>query len=135
MKNLYLTLWVDAIVNAKSYKMKTPGWKSRTLWLLTTSNVLNVMLVLLWLDFFQLYKHNFFFNFHADSFAVGLLEIFLNIFAPIGIINYFLIFYKERYKRLIATHRHYNGKFALYYTLISIFLIVITVIFKEIVIP
>lgn len=132
MKNLYFALWVDAIVNAKSYKMKTSGWKSSTLWLLTTINVLNVMLVLLWLDFFQLYKHNFFFNFHSDSFSVGLIEIFLNVFAPIGIVNYFFIFFKDRYKRLIAKHTHYNGKLALYYTLISIFLIVITVIFKEI---
>lgn len=133
MKNLYFALWVDAIVNAKDYKMKAPGWESSTFWLITTANVINVMMVLLWLNFFQIYKHNFFFNFHSDLFAVGLLEIFLNIFAPIGIINYFAIFFKERYKRLIATHHHYNGKLALYYTLISIFLIVATVILNEVV--
>ncbi|KAF0201207.1 MAG: hypothetical protein FD170_2815 [Bacteroidetes bacterium] len=129
MKNLYFELWVDAIVNAKDYKMNAPGWKSSTLWLLTTANALNVMLVLLWLDFFKIYKHNFFFNFHSDSFAVGLLEIFFNVFAPIGIINYFLIFFRDRYKRLMSRHTHYNGKLALYYSLTSIFLIVVTVIF------
>ena len=129
MKNIFFSLWVDAIVNSKDYKEKNAGWKTSTLWLITTVNVLNVMLVLLWLEFLQIYKHNFFFNLHSDSFAVGLSEIFLNFFAPIGIINYFLIFFRDRYKRLISRHTHYNGKLALYYSLTSLFLIVVTVIF------
>ncbi len=133
MRNIYYILWVDAIVNAKDYKNKEPGWKSSVFWTLTTINVFNLMLVLFWLDFFQIYKHKFIFNFNANSFALGLLEAFLNVFVPFvfvpfAFVNYFAIFYKDRYKRLIEKYSHYDGRFALYYTLISIFLLVITVV-------
>jgi hypothetical protein len=129
MKNIYYILWVDAIVNANDYKKKQPGWEVSLFWLLTTMNIFNILFIIFWLDYFQIYRHEFIFDFRINSFVLGLLEVFVNVFIPFDIINYFSIFYKKRYRKLIMKYPHYNGKIALYYSLSSIFLIVLTVIF------
>ncbi|MDB4582940.1 hypothetical protein N9164_07305 [Draconibacterium sp.] len=133
MKNFYNILWVDAIVNAKDYKNNDPGWKSSIFWLLTSMNAINIIAVLFWLKYFNVYEHRFIFNFNSDLLAVGLIESLLNVLAPIAIINYFLVFYRNRYKRLIAKNSHYEGKVALFYSLGSIFLLVITVVILKII--
>jgi len=129
MKNIYYLLWGDAIINSKSYKSKDPFWKSNLLWLITTFNGFNFLLIKMWLEYLNLYHFNFFFNFAGNSFILGLLEAFLNFFLPVGFINYLTIFYKDRYKKMIVKYPHYNGKLVLSYIFASVILLFGTIIF------
>jgi len=129
MKNIYYQLWVDGIVNSKDYRNKERGWKFNVFWLLTVMNGLNVAVLFLWLDFFQIDISKFQINLNSNSLLSNFIEGFVNYVGPIAIVNYYAVFYKNRYLKLIERHSHYNGKFALYYSLISLLLLVGTVIF------
>lgn len=126
MINIYYKLWVDAIINDKEYKRNENGWKSSVFWLISTANVLNVIFVYMWLNYFQILNLQSIFNASTNLVSISLVEIFIIYYLPIVVINYFLIFRKERYKKLIIKYSHYNGKLALYYGLASLALIVIS---------
>ena len=128
MGNIYYKLWVDVIANDKGYKNNEDGWKSVVFWLITTANVLNVMFVYMWLNYYQLYKLKHIFNASSNLVSISLVEIFIIYYLPIVVINYFLIFHKDRYKKLIIKYYHYNGKLALYYGLGSLAVIVISAV-------
>jgi hypothetical protein len=129
MKNLYYALWVDVIVNSKGYKNKEPDWKATAYFLITVTNALNFFILLLWLDFFNINARKYLFIFESKSMLTSALGGFINFGLPFAIINYYAIFYKKRYLKLIAKHpAPYNGRFALTYILGSILLVVISVI-------
>ena len=129
MRNLYYTLWVDIIANSKGYKNKEPNWKATAYFLITVANALNFFVLLLWLDFFNINARKYLFIFESNSVLSSAFGGFVNFGLPFAIINYYAIFYKKRYLKLIAKHTSpYNGKFALTYILGSILLVVITVI-------
>lgn len=132
MKNLYYLLWVDAIINDKSYKNKEPGWKLSLFGYLTTMNALNMFTVLFWLKFFNIYEHTFWFNLNSDLFSAGLIEAFFNSFLPFAIVNYLFVFRNNRYKKLIGRYSHFYGRLALFYSLGSICLLVTTVVLIKI---
>lgn len=129
MKNLYYTLWVDIIANSKGYKNKEPNWKATAYFLITVTNALNVFVLLLWLDYFNINARKYLFIFESKSLFASALGGFVNFGLPFAIINYYAIFYKKRYLNLIAKHpAPYNGRLALIYILGSILLVIITVI-------
>lgn len=129
MRNLYDLLWVDAIVNSKGYKSKESDWKFGVYFIITVANSLNFFVLLLWLEFFNVNARKFFFIFETNTVLTSALGGFLNFGLPFTIINYFAIFYKKRYVKLISKYSStYNGKLALRYILGSILLVVITVI-------
>lgn len=128
MINIYYKLWVDAIVNDKEYKNNKNGWKSSVFWLISTANVLNVIFVYMWLNYFQIFKLKSIFNASTNLVSISLVEIFIIYYLPLVVINYFLIFRKDRYKNLILKYTHFNGKLALYYGLGSLAIIVISAV-------
>lgn len=129
MKNPYYKLWVDAIVNSKDYKNKESDWKASIYFLLTLTNALNFFVFLLWLDFFNINARNLLLSFDSNILLSSALGGLVSFGLPFAIINYYAIFHKNRYVKLIARYpSSYNGKFALIYVLSSILLVVITVI-------
>lgn len=129
MKNIYYLLWVDAIVNDKSRKNNDLNWKPGLLWIITSLNSLNFLIIVMWLDYLKVYKYGFIFSFSGNSFILGLLEALLDFFIPIGILHYLLVFYKDRYKIFIVNYPHFNGKLVLSYMFASIILFIGTIIF------
>jgi hypothetical protein len=122
MINLYYTYWVDAIVSINTKNPNRKDWKY-TLFIYTTlCNALNVWVVMLWLKFFNI----FFFRVEIDILSGSILGNaigFIIYFAsPFIILNYLLIFYKDRYKKLLDKYTHRNGKFAMGYIFYSILL-------------
>lgn len=128
MKNFYYILWVDAIVNSKPYKNKEPGWKGTSFFLITVTNALNFFVLLLWLDYLDVNARKFLFIFESNSILLSALGGFVNFGLPFAIVNYYAIFYRNRYLRLVGKYSSpYKGKFALVYILGSILLVVITI--------
>lgn len=129
MKNLYNMLWVDAIANSKAYKNKEPNWKSTVYFLITITNALNFFVLLLWFDFYNINARKFLFIFDSNSLLLSAFGGFVNFGLPFAILNYFAIFYKNRYQKLLDKYPSpYNGNLGLIYVLGSILLVVITVI-------
>lgn len=128
MKNIYYQLWVDGIVNSTSYKKKEHGWQSQVFWIITIANSLNMAVIILWLEAINLQIYKFEINLFANSLLENIIEGFINFCVPFSALNYLLIFYKKRYIKLIKKYDHFNGKYALIYTLLSIILLLFTMI-------
>lgn len=101
MKNIYYLVWADSILSFKKYHPEKTDWKIAIFVLNTWINALNLWIIFIWLKFFNILNFSLF---SVDLFPGTMLNKFIAfsvIFAlPFGILNYFLIFYKDRYRRL-----------------------------------
>lgn len=122
MKNLYYLVWVDIIASAKRHHPDRTDWKYSLFILFTMCNALNLYSVDIFFNLIGIHtyliKINIFPGSLLDSFAAFVLQ-FASIFI---LLNYFLIFYKDRYKFLLERYPSKNGKLALVYALCSIWI-------------
>lgn len=119
MRNLFYAIWVDAIVNFRKHNPDMSNWKFNVFILQTTCNALNLVVIdiLINLFFFKipLINIDIFPGTMLNSFSVYVIQYA----SPFILINYFLIFYKDRYKRLIEKYPDRKGKLAMIYTTCS----------------
>ncbi len=120
MKNFYYLIWVDAIVGfRKNNPTMRYDWKFTVFVTNTTCNALNLFTIEVLLNIFGIKT----FLVKIDIFPLPLLNSFAGFviqYASIFIIlNYFLIFRKERYKILIQKYPNKNGKLAMAYGISS----------------
>jgi hypothetical protein len=117
MKNIYYIIWSDSIISFKRYHPEKTEWKISVFLLNTWINALNFWVIFIWLKYFnviniKLLKLDFFPGAMLDKFLA-----FTIIFAlPFGILNYFLIFYKDRYKLIIERYPSPPQKIAFIYS-------------------
>jgi len=115
---LFYLIWSDAILSFKKHNPKMKNWEVRLFLLLSFIFALNSWIVLLWLKFFDLFEValptiNIFPGRILNSF-IGFVIMFV---LPFAIINYFLIFYRNRYLYITEKYKNHNTKYALYYCL------------------
>ncbi|HLX54749.1 MAG TPA: hypothetical protein VKR58_12445 [Aquella sp.] len=106
MKNYYYLFWSDAIQRFIRHRPKERGWEKKPLILNSWIFTLAVLSTMLWLKYFHVYQNRF-----------GLFGIFTKmgkgmpfilemgvVFLLIYIINYVLIFWRNRYLLLIEKY-------------------------------
>ncbi len=106
MKNYYYLFWSDAIQRFIKHNPKARGWENKQLTLISWIFTLAVFSTMLWLKYFNIYQNKF-----------GLFGIFMTlgekipvilemgaVFVLIYIINYVLIFWRNRYLLLIEKY-------------------------------
>lgn len=129
MRNLYYNIWVDAIFNVKKNPLHKRDWKFYSMFFMTILTSLNAGTVLMWLGFLGLktnfLKINVFPGTMLDSFAMFLIQFAL----PCFLLNYFLVFHKDKYKRLIEGHADRKGRLFLIYLFGTIGVFIIPVLF------
>jgi hypothetical protein len=129
MRNLYYNIWVDTIVNIKKNPQRKSDWKFYSMFFMTILTSLNLITVLMWLGFLGLktnfLKINVFPGTMLDSFAMYLIQFGL----PCFLLNYFFVFYKDKYKKLIEEHTDRKGKLFLIYLFGTIGVFIIPVLF------
>jgi len=117
MKNIYYLIWSDSILSFKRYHPDKTDWKIAIFILNTWINALNWWIIFIWLKFFNIVNISLF---SVDFFPGVMLDKFIAftvIFAlPFGILNYFLIFHKDRYKRIIEKYPNPPKKCAFIYS-------------------
>lgn len=117
MRNIYYLIWADSILSIKKYHPQKTDWKITVFILNTWINALSLWIILIWLKYFNVLIIP---PFRIDIFAGTLIDGFLTFtieFAlPFGILNYFLIFYKERYKQIIEKYPSPPSKIAFIYS-------------------
>ena len=117
MKNIYYLIWSDSILSYKRFHPEKAEWKIAIFLLNTWINALNWWIIFIWLKFFNVIDVSLL---NLDFFPGSMLDkliAFTIIFAlPFGILNYFLVFYKDRYKRIIEKYPNPPKKCAFFYS-------------------
>lgn len=121
MKNIYYLIWVDSIVRFKKFNPERKDWKAAIFILNTWINALNLWIVILWLRYFEILVLP---QLTLNIFPGDLLDLFMSFaiqFAlPAGILNYFLIFYNNRYKVLVDKYCNPQGNYVMVYSVVIV---------------
>lgn len=129
MHKFYYMLWSDIILTAKKNGNFTDKWKDFN-YILPVFQGMNVAtLFILFKLLFGVtlplnFKIDIFSGTRLDSALVGVTVYIL----PFFLMNYFLIIYKDKYKKIIVHYKSLSGKLIICYVLFSIFSFFLTVI-------
>ena len=136
MKNLYYTIWADAIVHEKTHFKDKRNWKFFTL--IPISVFQGINLATFFLGLFALnVKMDIFihFNFFNGNDLDAFLSSFVSLLLPFLILNWFLIFKDKKYIKIVERYSRNNnnendknGKYYLAYMLISAAIFIIPII-------
>lgn len=127
---LYYLIWVDFIIRAKSQPANKNNWQVMTLVYMTIIMAFDLLFIVTILEKFILG-----YNFYKFQIPLIPLEIsnpisFAILFAgPPLLINYTLIFRHRRYEKLIKKYEYHNGKVAVTYMLLGLFIPLIALLF------
>jgi energy-coupling factor transporter transmembrane protein EcfT len=123
MLALYYRIWVDVIMRAKSRPESRENWPAGTMIFMSVAMTLNFFLIMTILQ-----KHiigSYFYHIDLNFLPKRLNNVinFIVLFIlPCVFVNYFLIFYKHKYRELLKKYPYRNGKLFLVYFTISMFL-------------
>ncbi len=117
---LYYKIWVDLIVRAKSVPANRENWKVMTLLYMSMLMAINLIVIMTIIQkYFGLYVYDISF-----SIMPGIIESFVKFcilfFLPSAVLNYLLIFWNNRYNKIIQAYSHHNGKLFISYALLSL---------------
>lgn len=117
MKNLYYMIWADAINSFKAHNPKKTNWKFTLFTYITWINALNLFIIVLWMKYFKiLIVPHFDFNFFPGTLLDGFLTFLVEFALPLAILNYFLIFYKNRYQLISKKYEDVKIRYAPIYS-------------------
>jgi hypothetical protein len=124
---LYYRIWVDCILRVKSIDANKTDWKYKSMAIMSFAMGFNFIMIMIFLQkniFGYFYEINFQILTGFQNYALTMLILY---FLPCILINYLLIFHRDRYLKLIDKYPYRNGKLSLTYFLISIFLPIILI--------
>jgi hypothetical protein len=126
MKNYYYIVWVKGLMNLKENKNYRGNWELYGITIISMLMALNLLSIVFIFSFFGINLTNSF-EVTISPFEKlnGFLTFFVLYLAPVLIPNYFLIFWNNRYEKLFEKYKSYDGKFHVYYVMISLFLPII----------
>lgn len=131
MRNWYYQIWVDCIIQGKSSHKE---WKFTSMILMSLAMGVNLVVIdgivqrhILGTNIYRL---------DIDVFPGKGLDAFLSFFIlfmlPPIILNYILIFRKNRYEGFIKKHKTYKGKLFLSYVVLSLSLPLVIILIAKI---
>jgi hypothetical protein len=132
MLSLYYRIWVDAITYQKKKQKKEDGWELLTIIsisILQGLNLLAILFVFRWLTHRQMPIMLPMRIFHMSAFN-GFCSVVLIFFLPFILLNYLLIFYNQRYQKLLSIYPNKNGKLYRNYLIVTVGVIVVPMVFK-----
>ena len=119
---MYYKIWADGIVKLRSRPQNAGLWKFFAITFMSMAMALNLIFLLFILSDLGVTKGVFIFP--IDLFPGTRIDAFFSFFVtyllPFLLLNYILIFYKDRYKDIIKRHPSYDGKLFLKYFLGSL---------------
>lgn len=123
MLGLYYRIWVDLIIKARSRPESRNSWALPSMIFMSISMMLNLFLIMTILQKHILgyYFYHIVFNSLPKYWSNVISGIILFVL-PCVLLNYFLIFFKQRYKKLLQKYSYSNGKLFVTYFLISMLL-------------
>ncbi|MGF7072437.1 hypothetical protein [Mucilaginibacter sp. R-33] len=130
MLSIYYKIWVDAITQERAKKGTDGNWKAFTIIPISLIQGVNLLTFLFILRSFTDIPILFTIDLTRDkainAFIAGLLVFFI----PFVILNYLLIFYNDRYNKLMNLYPSRGSKIYRNYVLISLGIIVVPFVLK-----
>ena len=119
MRNFYYIYWADAIQRIRKFHPQKKDWKISLYVFNSWIHALNLFIIFLWLKYYHMINIKLpDINIFPGDMIDGFLSFALVFATPFFIINYFLIFYKNRYKKIIDKYHVKDGNYAMPYTLV-----------------
>lgn len=117
MKNIYYMIWSDAIISFRKHQPERTNWKLTLFAYITWMHALNLWIIYIWLKSFNLTHITLI---KVDISAGDMIDKFIAFSimfaAPFGILNYFLIFHNNRYKKIIQKYKGIKTRYAPIYS-------------------
>ena len=127
--DIYYLLWVDDLLRVKSQEQNKYSWKRWSMIGMSAAMTLNFILFMTILQRHILGIHFYITNVPFLSREYNnVFDIFVLYALPVVVVNYLLIFRNKRYEKLIEKYPYHNGKLAIPYVMISVFLPVVLVL-------
>lgn len=118
MKNIYYLIWSDAIYRIRKHHPHKKNWKISLFIYITWIHALNLFIVFLWLKYFNIHIIP---ALDFDIFPGTILDDFFSFSVKFAlfpvIINYFLVFHKNRYERLTLRYPKSEIMYSLIYSM------------------
>jgi hypothetical protein len=129
MKNYYYIIWSDAILSFRKYHPDRNDWKFALLFLNTWINALNWWIIFIWLKFFKILIIPLLsINIFPGTLLNDFLSFSVEFALPFGVLNYYMIFYKNRYEKIIKKYHGVKIRYALIYSYTIVILALISAI-------
>ncbi|MGQ1910791.1 hypothetical protein ACT3CE_13505 [Marinifilum sp. RC60d5] len=117
MRNIYYMIWSDAIISFKKHQPDRTNWKFTLFVYITWIHALNWWIIFIWLKYFDVLNIPLI---TIDVFISDMINKFVAftiMFAlPFGVLNYFLVFHNNRYKKIIQKYRDVKLRYAPIYS-------------------
>ncbi len=130
MIKIFYKIWVDAIIYEQTNFKGRRNWKFYTIIAMTAAQMFYLYTFIFWFDYF--FGINLDFSPDIDLFPGKMLDNGLSATItytlPIVIINYFVIFYKQKYKKFIKNYGYKNGKLFLSFLILSYGIFVLSIL-------
>ena len=121
MRNFYYIYWADAIQRIRKFHPQKKDWKISLYVFNSWIHALNLFIIFLWLKYFHMINIKLpDINIFPGDMIDGFLSFALVFATPFFIINYFFIFYKNRYKKIIDKYHVKDGNYAMPYTFVIV---------------
>jgi membrane protein YdbS with pleckstrin-like domain len=129
MKLFYL-VWVDLIIRARSQPANKNDWRFMTFMLMSVIMGIDLLFIMVIIQEAVLGYYFYKFEISALPQVISNLISFSVLFiTPPLVLNYILIFRNHRYEKLIEKYQYHNGKLALTFMLLGLFIPGISLLF------
>ncbi len=112
-------IWSDAIQSYRKHHPTKTDWKVILFIYITWIHAINWWIIMIWLKYFNILTIPLII---IDVFPGQMLNSFLGFaieFAlPLGVVNYLLVFYKNRYNKIIIKYNNIKIRYAPIYSII-----------------
>ena len=124
---LYYEIWTDCITKARYLPKNKSDWKLYTLIFMSVAMALNLVFLLFIIATIKITEKIFIIpiDIFPGTKFVALISFFVSYLLPFLLINYYLIFYKEKYKQILLKYTYHNGRYFLSYFFGSIGLLIL----------
>jgi hypothetical protein len=121
MFSLYYRIWVDCMKRARLQPENRETWEAGSMIFMSVAMAFNFVLIMFILQKYIL--GYFFYEINIDflpKYVSNVISYVVLFVVPCVLVNYFLIFYKNRYKKLLKKYPSHNGKLFLTYFITSL---------------
>ena len=116
---LYYLIWTDFLVGRAKNRPDIDNWKFQVFVIMTWLNSLNLWALFSFLKILGIGTFLLKLSFMEGTRVNSAIAFFIRFALVFCLINYFLIFYKDRYKRIIREYLYSEGKIIRNYILIT----------------
>ena len=129
-RNPYYLVWSDAINRLRFVNPTSNSWKFYSMLFITVAMAMNLAILVTIIErhVLKIDAYHLDFQHYIGVKLNTVLNFTIKFFLPPFVLNYFLIFRRKRYEIITKQYKSYNGKLAVTYIILSLFLPVILII-------